>query len=45
VGETNDLALDSAAELADGEELEDTVLDILKTVVVLVEEPESRARC
>lgn len=35
--ETNDLAFDCSAELANCEELEDTVLDILETVMVLIE--------
>ena len=34
--ETDDLAFDRTAELANREELEDTILDVLETVVILV---------
>ena len=36
--ETDDLALNRTSELADGEEFQDAVLDVLESVVVLVED-------
>ena len=35
--EAEDLALDGSAELADGKELEDAVLDVFETIVILIE--------
>jgi hypothetical protein len=36
--QADDLALDGAAQFADGEKLEDAILDVFEAVVVLVED-------